>query len=58
MKEGDGWSQGRYEGENGKVRGGGRGRGWAAKDKEYDALQDMVQAKVEYWESQERAMIE
>ena len=30
----------------------------AAKEEEEAALQDMVQAKVEYWESQERAMVE
>ena len=29
----------------------------AAKEEEEAALQDMVQVKVEYWESQERAMI-
>ena len=29
-----------------------------AKEEEEAALQDMVQVKVEYWESQERAMIE
>ena len=30
----------------------------AAKEEEEAVLQDMVQAEVEYWESQERAMIE
>ena len=29
-----------------------------AKEEEEAALQDMVQVEVEYWESQERAMIE
>ena len=29
-----------------------------AKEEEEAALQDMIQAEVEYWESQERAMIE
>ena len=30
----------------------------AAKEEEEAALQDMIQSEVEYWESQERAMVD